>query len=168
MEASLLEQIYKKYGRRVYLYIYSLCRNQAVAEDILQEVFLKAFLALTPEHGNMKAWLYMVARNLVFNAGKKSSKECLSEEPWILSSGYAQQKDGLYYVLRNEKYSHLYACIDRLPERKKEILMLQYFGDLSIREIAAIMHLSQENVRVLSHRAKKELKIMMEVNGYEI
>ena len=46
MENELLRQLYRKYRRELYLYLYSLCKNHELAEDLLQETFLKALLAL--------------------------------------------------------------------------------------------------------------------------
>ena len=46
MENELLRQLYRKYQRELYLYLYSLCKNHELAEDLLQETFLKALLAL--------------------------------------------------------------------------------------------------------------------------
>ena len=46
MENELLRQLYRKYQRELYLYLYSLCKNHELAEDLLQETFVKALLAL--------------------------------------------------------------------------------------------------------------------------
>lgn len=62
----------------------------------------------------------------------------------------------------------LYTAMQKLSPVKREVLELQYFGQMPLKEIANILQLSQENVRVLSHRAKKDLKKLMEVEGYEV
>ena len=71
MDEKLLRELYKKYYKELYLYLYSLCKNRELSEDILQETFLKAILSLKDNHTNMRAWLYTVARNLYFNYSKK-------------------------------------------------------------------------------------------------
>ena len=55
----------------------------------------------------------------------------------------------------------------RLEPRRREVLTLQYYGGLSQKEIAALLHMSHENVRVLSLRARRELKKWMEEDGYD-
>ncbi len=75
MDNEILKRLYEQYGKELYLYILSMCRNRAVAEDIIQETFLKAILALDERHSNMRAWLYMVARNLCINYLKKVGRE---------------------------------------------------------------------------------------------
>ena len=75
MEKDILKQIYQKYRKEIYLYLYSLCKNSSLAEDLLQETFLKALLSLPDDHTNMRAWLYLVARNLFFNYYSKWPKK---------------------------------------------------------------------------------------------
>ena len=58
--------------------------------------------------------------------------------------------------------------MNELEERKREILLMQYFGGLSQKEIAAILKMTPENVRVLAYRAKKQLRNEMEGDGYEL
>lgn len=162
MEQKLLTLVYEKYHRELYLYIYSLSRNHHIAEDLTQETFLKALLSLPEEHGNIRAWLYMVARNLFFNYREKASRNVSLEEEMKRSD---EEKDLLANMIENERKLQLYQALKKLDMKKREILLLQYFGDLSPKEIAAVLHITPENVRVLAYRAKKELKKYMEQQG---
>ncbi len=158
MDQKLILQLYSRYGKELYLYIFSLCRQEETAKDLLHETFLKAMIALPEGITNTRAWLYRVAKNLVFNQMKKQKWEAAEEnlpEP-------STDEDLLADYLRDERYRILYDAISRLEERKREILVMQYFGNLSQKEIAAILHMTPENVRVLACRAKKELKREME------
>lgn len=166
MNKKLLQQLYEKYSRELYLYLCSLCHDRALAEDLLQETFLKAILSLQDNHTNMRAWLYMVARNLYFNYAKKESKKIYIENENALEC--EMDKDLLDRMILNEKKKMLYRALNHLPEKKREILTMQYFGDLSQKEIGAVLHITPENVRVLSCRAKRELKTYMEGKGYDI
>lgn len=162
MEQKLLTLVYEKYHRELYLYIYSLSRNHHIAEDLTQETFLKALLSLPEEHGNIRAWLYMVARNLFFNYREKASRNVSLEEEMKRSD---EEKDLLANMIENERKLQLYQALKKLDMKKREILLQQYFGDLSQKEIAAVLHITPENVRVLAYRAKKELKKYMEQQG---
>ena len=162
MERKLLTLVYEKYHRELYLYIYSLSRNHHIIEDLTQETFLKALLSLPEGHGNIRAWLYMVARNLFFNYREKASRNVSLEEEMERSD---EEKDLLANMIENERKLQLYQALKKLDMKKREILLLQYFGDLSQKEIAAVLHITPENVRVLAYRAKKELKKYMEQQG---
>jgi len=73
----------------------------------------------------------------------------------------------LELYLRTEKHRLLMEKLASLEPRRREVLSLQYFGGLSQKEIAALLHLSHENVRVLSLRARRELKQKLEEDGYD-
>lgn len=168
MDSKLLKQLYETYAREIYLYIYSFCHSHSMAEDIRQETFLKAILSLSNQHTNMKAWLYMVARNLSINAIKKEKRVCHINEIEVTDEIGLYEEAVLHTILTKERNRLLYQALNKLPAIKKEILIMQYFGQLSQKEIATILHITPENVRVLSYRAKKELKLYLEENGYDI
>ena len=71
-------------------------------------------------------------------------------------------------ALRREESSCLRQALLSLDLRKREILILNYFENFTLKEAAVIMGISYENARILSMRAKRELRRIMEVNGYEI
>lgn len=165
----------------------------------MQETFVKALLSLPDGHANVRAWLYMVARNLYYDMCRKRKREVLWEEAAPgggLSSGsgfrvsgsfsaggkrngHALEADGalsatsgeddvLDGLIQKEEEQMLYMALSRLSPIKREILELQYFGGLPLRQVAAIVGVRQENVRVLSHRAKQEVKKIMKEAGYEV
>lgn len=166
MENELLRQLYRKYRRELYLYLYSLCKNHELAEDLLQETFLKALLALPDGHTNMRAWLYMVARNLFFNYHKKEKYIAGMEAVTEIADEDAEEMLERLFV--EERSRLLYQALQRLDTTKREVLILQYFAELTQKDIAAILHLTPENVRVLGYRGKRELRKYMEEIGYDI
>lgn len=174
MDKDILRQFYRRYSGEIYLYLYSLCRSRETAEDLMQEVFLKALLSLPDQNENLRAWLYKVARNACFNELRNRKKELQSEHIEEIS---VSAKEGLQEsssdnlvddLIRSEQRRFLYEAMMELPDRQREILELFYFSELSIKEIAEVMRLTSQNVRVLAHRAKKQLREYMEVKGYEL
>ena len=141
MDRDILRQFYRRYSREIYLYLYSLCKSRETAEDLMQEVFLKALLSLPDQNENLRAWLYKVARN----------QDSLSD-----------------ILILNEQKKMLYEAMLKLPDRQREILELFYFSEMSMKQIAEIMKLTPQNVRVLAYRAKKQLREYMEVKEYEL
>lgn len=163
MNENLLKHIYEQYERELYFYLYGLCHNHAVAEDLVQDTFLKAFLTLQDEHPNFRAWLYMVARNLFLDYIRKESH--VTE---IVENKIESNSAFVDMLIADEMCSILYQAIGDLEPRKREILLLQYFSKLPQREIAEVIGISPEYVRVLSSRAKRDLKRRMEELGYEV
>lgn len=138
-----------------------------MAEDLAQETFLKALLSLQDSHTNMRAWLYMVARNLYFNERKKNERNTPFENlnDTIVDEKFEELYSGL---IMEEKSGMLHKAISRLNERCREVLVLQYFSGLSQKEIGKVLNLSSENVRVISLRGRQKLKKELEAMGYEI
>lgn len=163
MDKDLLQQVYGKYSKEIYAYLFTLCRNRSLAEDLLQETFLKAILSLPNTHENVRAWLYKVARNLYFNYARRSARELMEDAEPADNENAAE--DAVLSKLREQA---LYGAIMNLDGVKREVIMLQYFSALPQKEIGAILGISPENVRVLSYRAKKELKKSMEDDGYDL
>lgn len=165
MEGDALRLIYEQYRHDLFLYLYGLCQNSTAAEDLVQETFLKAFLSLSAGHPNLKAWLYLVARNLYLNQRQKDTRILpLDDLPWEPGT----DQTPLDALLRSERSALLYKALATLEERRREVLLLQYFGGFSQKEIAAVLHLTPEHVRVLAYRGKKELKEKLKEDGYEL
>ncbi|OUN71471.1 RNA polymerase subunit sigma-70 [Drancourtella sp. An57] len=163
----MIKQLYHQYGKELFLYLYSMCQQKELAEDLLQETFLKAILALPEYHTNMRAWLYKVARNLFYNLYKRNRREICDEE-YLKKISKLEVDEFLEEYISKQETRILYTAMQKLSPVKREVLELQYFGQMPLKEIANVLQLSQENVRVLSHRAKKDLKKLMEVEGYEV
>lgn len=165
IDGDALQQLYKIYQKPIYLYLYAMCHNAAVAEDLTQDTFVKALLSLPADHSNVKAWLYMVARNLYLNY-RKSEKRNISWDELPYQEDIAID-NLLAEMICSEKKRLLFQGINKLSATKREVLQLQYFCGLSQKEIASVLGLSNANVRVLVLRAKRELKCYLEENGYE-
>ena len=174
MEKELLEELYHRYGQEIYRYLYAICRNRLMAEDIMQDVFCKALISLPSSHVNARAWLYMVGRNLLLNELKKQRRQIYSEEPETRAEGRMNNSDGISggnpeeQTIKEEESKLLRQALLSLDIRKREILILNYFEHFTLKEAAAIMGISYENARILSMRAKREIRRIMEVNGYEV
>lgn len=162
MDADVLKSIYERYSREIYLYLLGICGSRAEAEELMQETFLNALESLGEDHTNVRAWLYTVARNLFYDRARRGRFEFSAERP--PAEGFAPSAEE--ELIKRQRAEDLAAALARLDERKRDVISLQYLSGLSVCEIAAVMGLSQENVRVLAFRAKRELRSILEENGY--
>ena len=173
MDRDILRQFYQRYSGEIYLYLYSLCKSRETAEDLMQEVFLKALLSLSDQNENLRAWLYKVARNACFNELRNRKREvemdpAAGADVYAAGAGKKSQNSLTDILIRNEQKKMLYEAMLKLPDRQREILELFYFSEMSMKQIAEIMKLTPQNVRVLAYRAKKQLREYMEVKEYEL
>lgn len=174
MDKALLEELYQRYGAEIFRYLYAMCRDRLLAEDVMQDAFCRALISLPTSHVNARAWLYMVGRNLLINEMKKRKRELCSDDMESRDVQRRKYGEGIAdgdpeeQAIRKEENSMLQEALLSLDERKREILILNYFERFTLKEAAVIMGISYENARILSMRAKRELRRIMEVNGYEI
>jgi len=132
------------------------------AEDVTQEVFLKAWRNLNSFRGEsaISTWLYRIAVNLSLNyiSRKKREARFSLEEKSVPVAGKAISGDDPHVQMeRDETESAVRDAIDSLPGRQRMAFVLSRYDDLSQKEVAAVMKLSEGAVEQLLHRAKVTL-----------
>ena len=150
----------------VYRYSLSLCRNEAEAQDITQETFLKAMKAAESFEGNssLYTWLCAIAKNLWLNRSKKQSREVLPEN---ISNLQADNEPSIeQQVADKETAMHIHKVLHDLNEPYKEVFSLRVFGQLSFAEIAKLFSKTESWARVTYHRARKMISEKMGKDGY--
>lgn len=163
MEKDVLERLYRRHTKAVYLYLYSLCHNRALSEDLMQETFLRALCSLELAGTELLPWLLTVARNLYLDTWRRERRGRIQdqagsrEKETDIDSG----KGILEMMIRKEQNQKLYRAVQKLGNTEREAVVLYYFADLSQEEIAKILGLTYGNVRVILYRAKKNLKKML-------
>lgn len=160
MKNEALERLYKKYYNEAMLYVYSFCRNRALAEDIVAEAFFRAFRRIDEEKDSFKYWLFKVCRNCYFDHLRKTKR---TEQVDDLEIG--NDEDLVEDLIQNEEYIALYNAISLLKGNYQEVIRLFYFDGLSVREISGITDMSEDNVKVLLYRARIKLKEIMEAKN---
>lgn len=126
----------------------------------MQEAFLKGILSLDDNHENVKAWLFMVCRNLWIDYVRKNNK--LSNIDINEIEIEDSSSNTLKKLIISEESLNLYNKIIILPQSMKEVLILYYYLEVSQEKIAQIMNISNGAARTLIYRARKNLKMKME------
>jgi len=150
--------IYSLYLTRIYRFTYYLVYNEAQAEDITQDVFLKAWQYLpkfSVKRGTIQAFLYTIARNLVIDYRRKK-KEVKLQTPMVMSLASRENVEEGY--LDGEKKNIVHEALGELKKDESELIILRYFEELSFAEIAEIVKGNEGSLRVKIHRVLKKLK----------
>ena len=151
---------YQKYKEKLFSYLMRMTGDYFLSSDILQESFTK-FLEHYGADNNSVSLLYAIARNsVVDNARKKRRMEALDEQ--MIHSREDQER---LYMLR-EEYRQVMECIERLSNDEREIISLATDSDLNYRQIAQIIGISENNVKVKIHRTRLKLRDMMETQSH--
>lgn len=149
------EQLYSKYFHDVYRFILSMCKNQSIADDIVQETFFKVLKNSNKIDSvkNIKAWLCEIAKNTYLNYIDKNKKTIPIEE-LELESDFSIEND----FLNKEINKKIHKIVHKLDEPYKEVFYLRIFGNLSFKEIANIFEKDESWARVTFHRCKLKIK----------
>ena len=149
-----------KYKDMVFTLAIKMVKNREVAEEVSQDAFLKAYKYLPKFKGDSKfsTWLYKIAYNTSLDAIKKNSNQynnvAIDEITVNYISSIETILDG---IEREERATIINDCLEQLAEDEKAILVFFYFKELSLKEIVEITSMSEANVKVKLHRARKKL-----------
>ncbi|MCS6844240.1 MAG: sigma-70 family RNA polymerase sigma factor [Caldilineales bacterium] len=163
-------KLVQAYQVPVYNLAYRLLGNAADAEDAAQETFLKAFSRLHTYQPDMKFsnWLLSIASHHCIDRLRRRRFVWLSVEDdpsveWLTGDG--EQPDAA--ALRAEQARELQALINRLEPEYRTPVVLRYWYDLSYKEIAEIMGITEAALKSRLHRARLQLAEMLEAQPGE-
>jgi len=163
--ARRLDQFAEKYQQffpRVFAYVYGRVYNVHQAEDLVSEVFERAFLKMDSLRNDeaFATWLFTIARNLVTSHARKRGRETVVD-PDILKSVVATSMSVENEVLVREEVAAVVECLKKFPQREQDIVSLKFDAELTNGQIARVMGLSEANVRVILFRTLRKLREMI-------
>ena len=154
--------LYDRHFGEIYRFVYWRVREQAAAEDVTAEVFMKAFKNLHKyeERGRpFSCWLYRIAINQV-NDHFARRKECLDLAE--VREAQRDEEDLVATVLRKEQARNVWSAVDRLPSGQRTAIYLRYAQDLPLSHIAMAMRRSEPAIKLLIHRAVCRLRLELQ------
>jgi RNA polymerase sigma factor (sigma-70 family) len=140
---AAFESLVDKYKSRVFTTIYMIVKDHGVAEDLLQDVFVKVVQTLNSdrynEEGKFQPWLMRIAHNLAIDYFRKKKRY-----PSILMEDGSNLFNTLQFAdenvedlrVKDETHKLVRQLVDELPETQKQVLIMRHFMDLSFQEIA--------------------------------
>lgn len=151
-----MEEIYKENAKIVYHFIYSLCHDSVLAEELTQETFMRAFQSIERFDGSCKfsTWLCQIAKHIYYQYLAKHKKEIPKEETG--DTVFNEITPERQVVARIELLDVL-KKMQKLPEKVREVIYLRIAADLSFREIGEILGKSENWARVNYYRGKEKL-----------
>jgi RNA polymerase sigma-70 factor (ECF subfamily) len=163
-DAPAFEELVMTYQHRVYGVALRMLRNQAEAEEVAQEAFVRAHRALGDFRGDAKlsTWLYAITSRLCLNrlaSGERRLRR-QGEDALLRLSDAGPRPDAA--LERRELETALGRAIDELPEDRRIVVVLRDIEGLSYDEIAQVLELELGTVRSRLHRARADLKEKLE------
>ena len=151
------EAVYVQHFDGVYKYVFSLCRNETIAEEITQEAFYRAMEHIDKFEGKCKlyVWLCQIAKN-TFLTYEKRQKRYVSGTDVDLSQQIEPNFES--EILDKETLWKLHKLLHGLSEPYKEVFSLRVFGELPFSQIGELFGKSDSWARLIFYRAKKALR----------
>jgi len=163
-------KIYDKYIEKIYRFIYLKVDTQETAEDITSQVFIKAWKAIKKtsqknskrkEIENVSAYLYQIARAEIANYYRGRAKiHTVSIESFQISDS---QIDLEKKQLNQAEIEELKKAISQLDDNCQNVIIWRHLDGLSYKKIAEIMEKPEGTVRMINHRALKQLREKIKV-----
>jgi RNA polymerase sigma factor (sigma-70 family) len=149
--------LFERHHLPLFRYLLGLTGNRALAEDLVQEVFLRVIKhcgSYNPEF-SFTLWMYGVARNAYFDLYRKRKREVPDEE-LAESRSLAPLPEEI--MSREQDLEFLQEALRRLPENKREVLILSRYQNLQYSEIGKLLGCEVGAVKLRVFRALKELR----------
>ena len=152
MDRDVLAQLYERYYQPALFYLLALCRDRHLAEDLVQEAFVRAYLSLPEDVPSFPYWLMRVCRNLLCDHRRKRRRHADGDPPERADGAPTPEER----LLQREELIALYRAIARLSEDEQELLNL----------FAQLTGMTPGAAKTRLYRARRHLRREMEEDGY--
>ena len=162
---SGMEALVRDYKDGLLLYLNSYLNNLSIAEDCVQDTFIKLAVKKPKFRGksSFKTWLYTIGRNTAISyMRKRANTETVFGEWDNLAAETDLERD----YLREEQKITLHRALRQIKPQYSQVLYLVYFEDFSAAEAAGIMHKTRKQIENLLYNAKKALRSELEREGF--
>lgn len=163
------DYLVEKYRRPIVSFMYRMTHNQAVSEELAQEVFLRVYRSRQSYEASAKftTWLYRIATNLAVNHARDTKHERPEntvniDEPDMETGMTVDVPDtGLnaeQTILRRERLAAIRHQVEALPERQRLAVLMHKYQNMDYKQIAAVLKLSESATKSLLFRAYETLR----------
>jgi len=147
---AALEVLINRHRKKVYSYIFMQVRNQALAEDLFQETFIKVITSIKTaryqDHGKFLSWVIRIAHNLIIDYYRKSRQlNTVSNDDFegqLFNSRKFSDVTTEEIIIRDQIHNDVRSLIDYLPEDQKQVVLLRHYAGMSFKEIAEVTNVS--------------------------
>ena len=152
-----IEQAYRTHKDHLYNYIFRLCNNHQLAQDVVQQAFTK----LLADHRlqnvrNVKSYLFTVARNQLYDTWKKKTETLLPDEEIELAED-VDTRNITQEIEQEQLQRAVESCVHRLTDKYRELIVLRYIEEMSINEISTVTKYGESDIKVSLLRARQQL-----------
>ena len=158
--AVAFAEFYEQYLPKIFNYISYRVADKYMAEDLTSAVFEKAltkFKSFDAEKASFSTWLFTIAHNTVIDHYRLRTKEqdLEKEKVVFVSMQYESTEEE---AVKTEEYQKLKSCLSQLNKNEREIISLKFGGEMTNRQIAQMLGISESNVGIIIYRTIRKLR----------
>ena len=165
-ERGKFDSLYSLYKNLMFKIAAGILGDHMLAEDAVSEAFIRIYKNLhkidDPASGRSASFVATVVKNTALSLLRKSGESAAGFIEETAEDGFDLEED-IIARLSSEK---IYTVISCLSEEMRGVFLLKYAHGLSHREIGGLLRISENNVTVRLHRAKKKLALLLREEGY--
>lgn len=164
-DPSAFDELVERYHLPVYHLAYRMTQNRADAEDLAQEVFVRAYRSLKGfrRASSLKTWLFQITINLSIDHQRRGGLDALPKRAGMNPApASAQEPEALAFLERKEREIALQEAIAKLPEKQRATLILRIFHDLPFKKIAEVVGSPLGTVKANYHHAVIGLRRLLQ------
>jgi RNA polymerase sigma factor (sigma-70 family) len=153
--------LFERYKKPLYGFFYGMHRNSELSEDLVQNVFIRILKYRTVFRGDgeFRTWMFHIARNVSHDHFRKKRIDAKdSIEDWQDRIGSSENRFTDYQ--KEDDMESLSLALEKLPEDKREVLLLSKYQEKKYKEIAELLGCTESAVKVKVFRALQELKTL--------
>lgn len=161
---EIYKELFRRYQRKLFVYIFHLVGNKDETEDILQNVFVKTYKNIEnfDKEKKFSSWIYRIAHNEAVNFLKRKNKKFFVSWEDVSASKDKLEMNSSNEIpediwMQQEVTQEIGNAMEKLPDKYKQILMYRYFSEYSYDKIGQILDKPVNTVGTLINRAKKKL-----------
>ena len=169
-ETDLYAILARRYGRVVYTLVSRIVGCAEDAEELAQDVFLKAFRNLHRFNGrsSFPTWLFRIAYNTAISSVRKKRYEFLAIEETTLENVSEEEVTNLFGQTEStEQVQRLEVALEQLLPDERALILLFYWKEKTIEELVSITGLTASNIKVKLHRIRKKLFVLLNEMDHE-
>ncbi|WP_028596822.1 RNA polymerase sigma factor [Paenibacillus assamensis] len=155
-------EFFERYNKEVYRTCYYMLRNVSDAEDVCQEVFIKALASGWEQVEYLKTWLMRITVNHCLNHLRKNKSRVMKEKLLLLFQREQVEPSVLVIAEQKEAEEEWNQRLAKLPDKIRVVVTLRYTNDLPLTDIADILHIPVGTVKSRLNRGLKLMKIILD------
>ena len=157
------EYFLDRYGQQVFVLVDRIVSCQEDAEELTQDVFLKAFQQLSSfkAESSFSTWIYRIATNLAISTVRKKRNDVLRLDDSVFANLSDTQVDEALEDESEEQMERLQQAMNQLEADERALITLYYLEEKPLAEVAFILGMTEGNAKVKLHRIRKKLYVLI-------